>query len=544
MKIIFLLFILLNTASILGQEVFEPIDKDVYSFLSRLSNKGIIEYEDLIKPISRKIIALKIHEVSLIDSVLSTVENEELLFYKKEFYSELTLETPSDRINFLIDDSSGRYRLLSYNSKLFKLFLSPIFGFNINLKDEKKSKHIWSGISFYGYINDWLGFSFDFRDNSESGEGFDKVKKFTSEPGAVIIPRSSNKIEYSKVQTSITASWLWGSFAIAKDYLTWGYAESGNLVLSNKAPTYPFIKLDLYPVEWLRFNYFHGILNSDVVDSSEIYSTLMYTPSYKERIIYRNKYFASHTLLIRPMKGLSVSFGESIIYSDKIEIAYLFPLMFFRAADHYLSKSNNSAGGNSQFFFSISSKNQLKNTHLFGTIFIDEITMEDIFDSKKQRNQFGFQLGSQITDIPLKNLDIRLEYTKIYPFVYSHYIPTQTYENSSYSLGHWMGYNSDLFYFSLNYRMIRGLNFKLWSQFIRKGDEGFIHQQYEQPQPPFLFGLISNYSYFGLDFKYEVLHDMFFKLNIALNKVSQQQNDNSYRRKDYTEISTGIFYGL
>jgi hypothetical protein len=69
------------------------------------------------------------------------------------------------------------------------------------------------------------------------------------------------------------------------------------------------------------------------------------------------------------------------------------PIMFFRLADHHLSRQVNAAGGNAQLFFAASSKGQIKNTHLYGTLFIDEITISGLFDSYKQRNQLGFTFG-------------------------------------------------------------------------------------------------------------------------------------------------------
>ena len=45
-----------------AQVVFEPLNKDIYSYLERLSNKGIIELDDLFKPLSRKYMAEKLVE--------------------------------------------------------------------------------------------------------------------------------------------------------------------------------------------------------------------------------------------------------------------------------------------------------------------------------------------------------------------------------------------------------------------------------------------------------------------------------------------------
>ena len=107
-------------------------------------------------------------------------------------------------------------------------------------------------------------------------------------------------MDYSEIHTTISADWKWGNFTVGKDFLEWGYGESGKLVLSDKAPSFPFVRLDIYPVPWLRFNYFHGWLTSKVIDSSNIYTTSVEGIS---RLSYRDKYIASHTLTITPLDG-------------------------------------------------------------------------------------------------------------------------------------------------------------------------------------------------------------------------------------------------
>ncbi len=383
-------------------------------------------------------------------------------------------------------DPYGRLRLFAYEDSLFKINVSPILGYEAGTRDGAKYSHRWDGVYLYGYLSNNIGFSFRFKDNSEDGTGIDRNKQFTPQTGVIVAKSDLNNIQYSEVNANITYDWSYGDITIGKDFFNWGYGQSGLLVLSDKAPSFPFIRLDLHPVKWLSFNYIHAWLNSDVIDSSGIYATYRYG-IYRDQ--FRSKYLASHTLTVTPTEGLDISLGESIVYSDKLEIPYLIPIMFFRLADHYLSQANNNAGGNSQFFLGVSSRNQIKNTHLYGTWFIDEITFEGLFNAQKQRNQFGFTLGGSVTDLPVDNLTVTAEYTKIFPFVYSHYIPTQTYQNSGYVMGHWMGNNADLIYGALNYRFIRGLDATLWGQYIRKGSPGIEEQQYRQPQPPFLFGL-------------------------------------------------------
>jgi hypothetical protein len=547
-----LAFIIILAHSLSAQIVYEPLHRDIYDFLSRLSQKGIIEFNDLIKPLPRKYIAEKLFAVKAYSyNELTSVEKEEIDFFLKDYYHENAPRFSSaiiwDSLTFFNYDQAERWRVFSYTSNLFKLNVSPILGLQIGTRDEEKLTHIWNGIYLYGYFNDYLGFSFDFRDNTEKGNTIDKTKEFTPITGvnarsnSNIIDYPSDKIEYSEVKTIITADWDWGSFSVGKDFFEWGYGEGGKLVLSQKAPSFPFVRLDLYPVEWLRFNYIHAWLSSDIIDSTDFYLTKVGT----NRFFYREKFLASHSITVTPFKGFDISIGESIVYSDKLEFVYLMPLMFFRLGDHYLSRQYNAAGSNAQFFAGLSSKNHIKNTHLYGTLFIDEITLSGLFDKHKQRNQLGFSLGGSVTDLPIENLSLTAEYTKIYPFVYNHFIPTTTYESASYTLGHWMGNNADQIYGSLNYRFIRGLQATFWGQYIRKGETGSAEQQINiQPQPPFLFGLRTNYTYFGFFVKYELIHEMFIKGIFQYTKTSQQQADLRFIDTNLNEFYLAVYYGL
>jgi hypothetical protein len=547
-RITLLVIVFFSTA--FSQVVYEPLHRDVYQYLSRLAQKGIIEFNDQVKPVSRIYIAEKLNELNINPSAITSLEKEELNFYLMDYDRELKFirneKIENEEITIAGKDPAGRTRLFSYADDLFTLNVSPIFGYKIGSRDEAKLTHFWNGIYTYGYLTDHIGVSFDFRDNNESGTTIDKFKRFTPVTGtnersdANVLNYSPNKIEYSEAKTVIAANWKWGSAAIGKEFLEWGYGESGKLVLSQKAPSFPFIRLDINPVDWFSFNYIHAWLLSDVKDTSDVY----FSDFGQERFFYRDKFLASHSLTIKPFRGLHISIGESMIYSDQLELSYLIPFMFFRLADHYLSRQLNPAGSNAQIFASISSRNHIPNTHLYGTVFIDEITITHLFNSERQRNQFGFSIGGSVVDLPLDNLSLTLEFTKIYPFVYKHYISTTTYQSASYNLGHWIGHNADQIYASLEYRILRGLKTKLWGQYIRKGEEDDITGIFVQPQPPFLFGLRKNYSYFGGSLQYELLHELFARLEFQTTNSSIQQEDLSFIDKTLNEFYFSVYYGL
>ena len=533
-----------------AQIVYEPLYDDVYNFLRRVSQKGIIEFDDLIRPLPKMYIAEKLLETDSLSSQLTPLEREELKFFLQSYYfEEWFIKYDNKRDEFLEwfhDDPGGRWRVFSYGGDGFKLNFDPILGFEVgSVKDEMVS-HFRNGFYSYGYIYDVLGFSFDFRDNTESGNTIDKTKRFTPQTGVNARTSenyynySENKMEYSEGKMMLATNWNWGSFAVGKEFIEWGYGDNGLIVMSQKAPSFPLMRLDINPVEWLSFNYFHAWLNSDVIDSSSFY----YTEHGDLRFAYRDKYLASHTLTIRPTRGLDIALGESIIYSDELEFLYLVPITFFRLADHYLSRQYNSAGSNVQFFASISSKGHINNTHLYGSLIIDELTLNGLFDSYSQRNQIGFTLGGSVTDLPISNLTFKLEYSKIYPYVYRHYISTTNYTSSSYLMGHWMGDNADQLYASASYRFIRGLEAIIWTRYIRQGEEQDVDYQFTQTQPPFLAGLRTNYFYLGGEARYEFIHNLYFRLRYQYQNISKQQEDLSFVDESLQQFYFAVYYGL
>lgn len=541
-----LFFILLFSTTLFAQGVYEPLHSDVYEFLKRISYRGVIEFNEEILPISRMEIAEKLHYLDNHDNELSRLEKEELDYFIEEFGVELTKVSGNElnrRMAYFGEDIYGRYRAFSYQDEHFTANVSPILGGRIGDQDGESYRQTRSGLRFYGYIGDNIGYSFDYRDHSEKGKNIDITKHMTPEHGITVYRREPDYIEYSEVRTSISYSWDWGSFTAAKDYLEWGYGESGKLVRSSKAPSYTHIKLDVRPVEWLRFFYSYGWLTSDVVDSTELYPT---TWGERNRTLYREKYIASHSLHLYPIDGLTFSLGESIIISDRFEAAYLMPIMFFRLSDHYLSRADNDAGSNSQFYAAISSKNHLKNTHLYGTVFIDEISIGEIFNPKKARNQLGFTIGASVTDLPIPNLTLTAEFTKIYPFVYKHYIPTQTYENASYTLGHWIEHNADQIYVSAKYRIIRGLEIKGWASAVREGEDGTAEMQYDLSlqQPPFLFGRQTEYIFTGLDIRYELYHELIAELQFRYKQKEGLISFDIWDEETKSDFYIHITYGL
>lgn len=501
------------TISIQAQTVWENPAHPVHQYLSRQAQKGNIEITDFILPMSRKDIAGSLF--ILRDSVykLSGTERKELDFYLKE-YSEYDTYANTDTTTFLKKDLTGRWRFLSVNRPDFLLRFDPVVSFETM---QGKGKDIFkksTGLQFWGHAGKRISFQAYFADITESGKALDTIKQFTNETGIVKtenVDPDARILNYSDLRGNITYSWDNGSISMGKDQLLWGYGENGRIIMSDKAPAYPFIRLDYQPLKWLRFHYAHSWLQSGIIDSARTYS--------KDNTVYGNvremyvpKFMATHSFNFFPIRGLSLSIGESMVYSDRLDAGYLIPVMFFKAYDQYASRYKISTGSNGQFFFHASSRNHLPGTHLYGSLFIDEIRMAEMFNKDKSRNQIGFNAGASVTDLLIPYLTIGIEYTRLNPFVYQNLIPAQNYTSQNYNIGDWIGQNADRVTVWADYNPAPRLTTGFQFNYIRKGTDGSVEDQYyAEPQPAFLTGAISSQKQLLIEVRYELINQLRLK---------------------------------
>jgi hypothetical protein len=363
------------------------------------------------------------------------------------------------------------------------------------------------GVNVFGGISKRWGYQLSFQDITEEGSLLDTSKQSIEaamETGYVKNSLFNNKnINYTEIRTHLSYAFKKGMVSIGQDYLIWGYGKGGQVVFSDKAPTYPYIRVDLQPTNWLRFNYTHAWLKSDIPDSAKSYTI----PSGiwgGVREVMVPKFMAQHSIDIRIKKGLHAMLGESMLYTDQLKLGYFIPVMFFKAFDNYTGNNNITRGSNGQFFFQLSLRNQLRNTHLYATLLVDEIKVSKIFNQLERRNQIGYTIGGNVTDLGLPYLTVGAEFTRIRPFVYRNFLPAQNYSSAGFLLGDWMGSNADRFYVFASYTPAPRVKGLLRYQLVRKGSEGTLQQQYfVQPQPPFLFGNKKTWSDVLLQCNYE-----------------------------------------
>jgi hypothetical protein len=529
------LFCLLSSTLILelkAQNVWENPNSQVYGYLNRMAQKGLIQFNDQIKPINRFDIQFALNELTSKTDQLTSIEKTELNFYLQEYKP---LNSKDSTIQIIKKDKNNRWRFFNIVNSNFELHADPIIGLNRIGTDNKNTKQLSSGFEIWGSIgrNKNWGYQVYYRDFTETGNIISNNLNESPLTGRILIgAQNSNSINYSDIRANLNYRFKNGNISVGKDNMIWGYGENGNIVLSNKVPTYPYIRLDYNPIKWLSFNYTHAWLNSNITDSSLSYLNNSGRLENDKRILFVQKFMATHSIQITPMQGLSLAIGESIIYSDKMDPGFLVPVNLFKFYDNNRSNYLIEAGSNGQYFFSINSRNQIKNTHLYGTLFIDEIKVSAIFDKKEKRNQLGYTLGASITDVLITYLTIGAEYTRVNPFVYNNLIPAQTYTSYGFNLGDWMGNNFDRAILYARYNPLPKVQLYGRVQKIRKGGNGTIYEQYVmQPQPDFLNNPQYNRTDWLFQIRYEWMNNLY--INGALQKF---QNRNIYQ--------LGISFGL
>ena len=492
----------------------------VVAYLERMAQKGAIEFNDLMKPVDRATVFNLLNQLQQ-NKNLTKIERDELTFYIS-YYSFDNLEKayiPKSLTVFkqIKKNLFKEPHILNYSDDNFRLMVDPLA--EIGFQGSKKTSQLVStGFQMMGYAGKRIGFQLSVRDVNETGD-YDSLRIDNTLMGFNRKQTiNTNLLSYSQFNANLSYRFNKGMITVGQDQNVLGYGKTGNLVLSSKSPSYPYYRFQYNPTKWMSVNYMHAWLQSGVIDSLKSYGTgnSVYGG---QRESFIPKFYAIHFVEVRPMKGLSVHLGESIVYTDQLEPAYLMPLTFFKAYDNNKYNDKITTGANGQFFMGISSRNQIPKTHLYAQLFIDEIRVSNIFNSTKSRNQIAYQIGASVTDIGLPYLTLTAELNKVYPFVYRNFLPAQNYSNSNYPLGDWMGSNADRIELIANYHPKPRLNLRAYYRVMAKGGAGSIEQQYFLTPSP-IYGFDPQYK--TNKFSFESSYELYSNVNILFGYSAYQ----------------------
>lgn len=456
-------------------------------------------------------------------------------------------------INFAFGfESKEKFELFNYvkNKKLtfFEYKDSALFiEFNpiVGLSVESIFKHLqrtttW-GFDLKGKMNNGLHFGFQFNDNIVYNSDYYNRIDFINKQGRILTLNRNDRSEFSETTGYLYYENDYLKFGVIKDNLTYGEGKNSKLILSNRAPSFPSLILNLKLADWISVYSMHGWLLSGIEDSSKSYNTNLF-----RRKVEHEKYFALHSFQFDLWDMLSFRVGETIIYSDRGPyIGYMLPFILFRSLDHNFSYGSEDSGNNGSLFFD-GAFNLNKDIKVYASLFIDELSFSNLLRGNSERNQFAYSIGLNSSKLFLNNLNYSIEYTRILPWVYSNWIPAQTYTNNRFPMGHYIGQNSDQIYFELNYGINYGLDVSLSGDYTRTGGFSDISNQYNPPGEEFLYGMKRKILRLGGEVKFRYLENIYVNFEYDFYDVKEEDQNRTpvWQVGKNHFISLRIFYGL
>ena len=520
-----LLFLLISRVG-LAQVVYEDVaNKAIYKFLDEMANEKIIRINSVVKPYSRSFIAEKLTEIKQSEKQLNKRQKYELEFYLNDYNKEIL---PGEFEN-------KRFDVFYYNDSLFTFSLNGILGGQVWKNESGINYHRYYGAEAFAYVGDHLGVYASLRDNTE---------KIPLADTGIITIRDGGKYretDYSEMRGGMTWAWKWGDIALLKEHVEWGNSYRYPNIISSKAPSFAQLRLHIKPVSWFEFNYLHGWLVSEVIDSARSYNY-----NGVQRNVFHDKYISANMFTFIPWRYLNLSFGNSVIYSDQnLNPAYIIPVFFYKSVDHTYNGNTNPAGQNSAMFFDISSR-LIPKIHLYYSMFIDVLQFSTVFKRDEQVNHWSMLLGMRYSNI-FPNVTLTLEYCRNNPLVYKNDNLTTLYNSNWYNLGHYLGDNAQEMYYAIEYKPFRTFHIKAWYSMAQKGpDYPYIRERVAVAGKHFLEQVDWEQDEMGLRMKYQLMNDFFVfaemeKLDVSGN---HQRFNSSYYQGNTLTWSFGLNFGF
>jgi len=287
-------------------------------------------------------------------------------------------------------------------------------------------------------------------------------------------PAITNEMAVSFIYfTELNANWLKGKIQLSlnNQRRAWGLDDQ-NLMLSATARRSPGVELKIEPTSWIRYSYL----------TSSLFDYANQSASYKQNIYGYDlgdpqNLLNFHMVEFTPANWVQVSASVANIWSKRLEIAYLMPFVF----SHF---SQLEVGDNDNQIMDVSVAFKLPGVgKLWGSFLNDEFSFSTSGDLLRMpRNRYAWQVGLKtgLLSSLFPGTLSTLKYTRVTPFVYTHYPETefntftsrpldQTYTHDGFNLGFYLPPNSAEFNWTVVNMAVPDLTLTLDNKLIIHG---------------------------------------------------------------------------
>lgn len=409
----------------------------------------------------------------------------------------------------------------------FNLVVNPLLGFagGTESQDTLPIYRNSRGIEIRGNIGNKVGFyssaienqvqypSFLRQKHATTGvvDGTTLHKKFGDADAAQDYFNATGYITFSPIKEIAV------QFGQDKNFIGNGYRS---LILSDFSAPYPFLKIN---TQVWKFNY------------QNLFSQHIDFITQDESANNGRKFSAFHHLSMNIGKNVNIGLFENIIFdrsdssmSNRYELAYLNPIIFYRAVEHGLNSSDNAVLGLDWKW------NFLKRFSFYGQFILDEFVKDEVFGrTESWVNKWGYQAGLKYINVAnVNNLDLQLEVNQVRPYVYQHRSKAQNWIHYNQSLAHPLGANlrelvaivryqpANRFNINAVYSLSKqGIDTSLLStnfggNYLRTYSDGLV-----DPAPLFQ-GIENTISTMSIDVSYMLWHNLFLDAGIFIRNQS------------------------
>ncbi|MEQ9186998.1 MAG: hypothetical protein RLP15_04635 [Cryomorphaceae bacterium] len=524
-------------------------DYGVAAFSDELLNIHSGQGSMMAQPMSRRTVANLMFNANV--SMLNGRQKAELKFYQLAFSKDLEpdqrpeLERPFRGLFQGLD----RYKqpdLAYYHQGQTTVTINPILGASYWSNQNGVNWQRRVGGDIQAYIGRF-GLYGSVRDVYERSP-MSQDSLLNPQEGALYKFNNDGSREFSETRGGITYDFDVGYVGLVRDHVRWGYGYYSTNILDINTVPFAQIKLHLNPVDWFQFDYFHGSLQSDVVDSNSIVTVGAVTT-----FEYHNKFIAANLFSFRPIRSLWLTFGNSIVYSERApELTYFIPVMFYKSVDHYLNGRNNYAGGNAQMFAAASLRPG-KGVHLYSTLFVDELSFRRMFDPTRHTNWYSIKSGLRWSNF-LPNATFTIEHYRSNPMVYKHFLGTTNFENAGYTMGHYLRDNAREYILSLRFKPYYWLSIEGRYQYAQKGIDNPDVRGLRDPITgiPLTQGIpfLESTTWLQTTYTLQIVAQPVYRLSVmaSLNKIQRPVENERYQvpflRGSGFTWQFGVQYGL
>ncbi|MBS1495165.1 MAG: hypothetical protein JST55_16785 [Bacteroidetes bacterium] len=552
-----LLFLVILKGNSYAQVDLVEMHDYIYTYLERMYNNGIIQsYNSSISPISRGSIIKYLSEIRENQNKISATDKSFLKKYLVEYNVD---NNDNNEISFLskpslanVFNNEKQKYLYIYKDSTFNFYLDGLGNFTERIfrgdsLGNHKSLTGELGIRFRANYNDIVAAYLQVSNGDQlSGtpEDFEAVKKTNPKINATGSISDFTRTFFDRYEGYLRyqAKTNWVAVSVGRYGLSQGAGFIDNLFMSKNSIPFDFVKLDLNS-KIFRYSYLYGSLRGDSLGKN-----------------LDSKSIASHRLDINVSNSCRIGFFESIIISNSpFSFTFLNPISFLTSAEfNKASQGTNKDINNSLLGFDVFVKPANK-LSLQGSLLVDDLKFSTLFTSESSKiNKFGIQGGAFWTDaFTVPNLNLKLEYTRLSAFVYSHSSNKSTYTNWDYSLGHALPPNSDEIAAQLEYPISSRLKMKVDYKFQRSAD-GFVKDangniienyggeisnstaQY-QSTSTFLKGDRKNRNIVEINLEFEPIKQYYININYV-NKIFDNIFESRSLKDNYFTVTAKVEY--